>query len=208
MRPLRYHFPLSLLLGLVGLAVCTTGCERADSISGPDDPGSGNGDTQTATLSDIRISEVHEQEQWVELVNTGDGSVDISDGWICVIGLYDQIRDLTVVAGDTDLTLDPGGSVAVEWDEITAESGAVSFYRSQGFGDAENIVDYVRWGADSGGGRESVAASAGIWNQGDFVEATAANATVSFFGNDLRDNDNPDSWGAGIPSPASPNVRR
>jgi hypothetical protein len=191
-------------VSLVFILACTTGCERADPMTAQNGNG-GNGD---ATLSDIRISEVHEQAQWVELVNTGEGPVDISDGWICVIGFYDQIRDLPVVNGDADLTLPPGGSVAVEWDQITAGSGAVSFYRRQGFGDTENIVDYVRWGADSGGGRESVAASAGIWNQGDFVEATSPDATVSFFGDDLRENDDPDTWGAGIPSPASPNVRR
>lgn len=193
---------LAFLLG--GLAVCTSACERADPLTGQN--GDDNGGQ--ATLSDIRINEVHEQEQWVELVNTGDGPVDITQGWICVIGFYDRIQDLTVVAGDDDLTLDPGGAVAVEWDQITAESGAVSFYRRQGFGDAENIVDYVRWGADSGGGREPVAADAGIWSQGNFVEATSTDATISFFGENLQENEDPEDWGAGTPSPASPNVRR
>lgn len=188
--------------GLVFTLVCTAGCERANPMTAQ------NGGGGDATLSDIRISEVYEQEQWVEIVNTGEGPVDISDGWICVIGFYDRIRDLPVVDGDADLTLAPGGAVAVEWDRITAGNGAVSFYRSQGFSDADNIIDYVRWGADSGGGRESVAANAGVWNQGDFVEATPAGATVSFFGDDLRENDSPDNWEAGIPSPASPNVRR
>lgn len=191
----------SFILGVLIFAMCVTGCERADPLTS---------DGTQGTLRDIRINEVHEQEQWVEFVNTGDGSVDLSDGWICIIGVYNQIRELNVIArdddSDGDLTLDPGEMIAVEWDELTAGNGAVSFYRRQGFSNEENIVDYVRWGKDSAGGREGVAGDAGIWTTGDFLGATAADATVSFFGESVRTNDQPGDWNAGAPTPAAPNT--
>lgn len=97
--------------------------------------------------------------------------------------------------------------IAVEWDELTARNGAVSFYLRQGFSNEENIVDYVRWGEDSAGGREGVAADAGIWTTGNFLAPTSADATISFFGDSVRANDQPDDWAPGTPTPAAPNTR-
>lgn len=166
-------------------------------------------------LTDLRITEISEGEQWVEIVNTGDGSVDVSAAELCANFAYEEVQDLTVKAhddkGDEDLTLDAGEFLALEWDQVDADNGDMGLYLSgtsgSGFGDPENIIDYVRWGSDaSEADREDVAVDAGIWTEGDFVEPAREGATIAFLGDDPKMNDDPADWGEGNPTPAGGNT--
>lgn len=189
-----------LAVALTAMALFLVGCDDGSNPVEPDPPAEND-------LSVIRITEVSEENQWVEFVNIGDSPIDVSDGFLCVQGSYARVGDQPVVESDGNFTLDPGEWIAVEWDQIAAGNGTVAFYQNNDdFGAAENIVDYVRWGPDSGGGRESVAVDAGIWAMGDFVDAAPARQTLSFFGESAQRNDAPTDWGAGNPTPGAGNA--
>lgn len=167
-------------------------------------------------LADIRITEVHEGEQWFEIVNTGDGPVDVSLAELCANLRYEEVQDLNVRAfadmGDENLTLEAGEFLALEWGEIDADNGDLGLYQSGtggfgGFGNSDNIIDYVRWGPDGGeADREDVAVDAGIWTAGDFIESAQAGATIAFLGDDPEMNNDPADWKEGNPTPASGNT--
>lgn len=161
-------------------------------------------------LTDIRISEISESEQWVELVNTADGPVDISAGLLCANIRYEENQNLTVFehddSGDQDLTLEAGEFIALEWNQIDADDGDISLYDegTSDFSDAENIIDYVRWG-DSGTDRQDEAVAAGIWTDGASVEAAQEGGTIAFLGDNVRENDDVSDWDEGLATPASAN---
>lgn len=165
------------------------------------------------SLDDIRITEIQDEgEQWLELVNTGDGPVDVSDAQLCAaVGTYEDVGSLDVKESDGNLTLDAGEYIALNWGEIKSDNGDLGLYQSgtsgSGFGDSDNIIDYVRWGSDgSEAEREDVAVGAGIWTEGDFVESAQSGATIAFLNGDPAMNDDPDDWGEGNPTPGSGNV--
>jgi hypothetical protein len=161
------------------------------------------------TLDAIRITEVHETEQWVELQNTGDAPVDISTAQFCANFRYPEVQQLAIFAtddmGDGDLTLASNEFIALEWDQIDASSGDIALYVEGPFGDPDNIIDYVRWG-DSGADREDVAVDAGIWTQGASAEAAPSEATIAFLGDDPAMNDTASDWKEGQPTPAAQNT--
>jgi len=194
--------PLGLLcLSLLALPSC-------DSSGGNDNGGEPPPDAPD--ISALRITEVNEQDGWVELVNTGNETVDISEAWLCANRVYERLNALTVAAGD--LMLDSGERVAVEWDRIAAGDGDLGIYLSGtenpgGFSNADQIVDYLRWGEGAGDtGRQGVAVDAGIWTEGDAVSAAADGATISFFGDDPASNDAVADWGDGEPTPGDANA--
>jgi len=166
-------------------------------------------------LSDIRITEISESGQWFELKNTASGSVDISAAELCANFDYEEAQNLTVEAyddtGNEDLTLAAGEYIALQWDEIDPDNGDFGLYEAGtsggGFGNADNIIDYVRWGPDeSEADRQNVAVDAGIWTDGDFVEAAQEGGTIAFLGDDAAANDDPADWDEGNPTPAAGNV--
>lgn len=173
----------------------------------------GVGTATGQSLGDIRLTEVHEGEQWVEIVNTGSSAVDVSTAELCANFSYEEVQDLTVKAydgqGNQDLTLEAGEYLALEWGEVDADNGDLGLYQSGtsggGFGDSENIIDYVRWGS-SGADRENVAVGADIWTEGDFVGSAQEGASIAFLGDDPTTNDNPEDWGEGTPTAGSGNV--
>ena len=57
--------------------------------------------------------------------------------------------------------------------DLEAARGSVSLFVSLKETDENNLVDYVRWGADPGFGEE-LAVAAGIWTAGQSVDVTAA----------------------------------
>jgi hypothetical protein len=164
-------------------------------------------------LSDIRITEISESGQWFELKNTASGSVDISAAELCANINYAEAQALTVEAyddtGNQDLTLAAGEYIALQWNEIDADNGDFGVYEAgtSNFADPDNIIDYVRWGPDeSQADRQDVAVGAGIWTDGDFVEAAQEGGTIAFLGDDAAANDDPADWDEGNPTPAAGNV--
>ncbi len=111
---------------------------------------------------------------WVTLVNTSDGPIDVGGWFICQRPSYWPLPDVCIApgqrliinaaAGDaTDGVLFAGGGIGALLD-----SGEIGLYDSANFGDAGSMIAYVGWG--TGGGRKSVARSAGLWQ--DDLEAS------------------------------------
>lgn len=121
---------------------------------------------------EVAINEFSSQGDWVEIVNQGTESADISDFWLCLgPGTYQQISALTVLGGDT--TIPVGGFLVVEYGLPDTDAGLGLYNSNSDFGDATTIADFVQYGA-GGSARENVAVEAGIWTAGEFVTTTVS----------------------------------
>jgi hypothetical protein len=192
----RFH-AVSKVLALFALALIVmiaVGCDGGDS--GMDDPPE---QPPQGSVADVRINEIHEGDQWVELLNTGDAEVDVSDLWLCVRPEYSQVSDLNVLAGTT--TVPAGGYVVVEWSAIQSGTGEVGLYETDAFADANAMLDYVQYGA-AGQGRASVAVAAELWDEGAYATGAAEGQTLAFLGGGTAAVDN---WGFGMPTQGAEN---
>jgi len=171
--------------------VLAAGCDGGGSMEEPP--------PEEGSVDDVRINEIHEGDQWVELFNTGDASVDVSDLWLCVRPNYTQIADLNALSGST--TIPAGGFLVVEWDAIQSGEGEVGLYESDAFASSDAMLDYVQYGA-AGQGRASVAVAAGLWTEGMFVASAAEGQTLAFFGGGSTPVEN---WGFGAPTQGTAN---
>ena len=153
----------------------------------------------------IRINEVSYNTAfegvttWVELYNTGTAEVPAADYWLCNFPTYEQLGNLTVLAGT--LNIPPDGYLVVAFSGLGVGDGEVGLYTSQAFGSADAMIDYVQYGS-AGHERASVAAQAGLWDTGTFGAAVESGQTLSFFGNGSNSAEN---WGAGQPTAGAPN---
>jgi len=112
-RTLRLPQTIALLLLIILLIL--TGCDNGSNPVEPDPPVEDD-------LSVVRITEVSEGNQWVELYNAGTEPVDVSSAWLCIPNGYQRVGDQSIV-GPGDYVLDPGEWVAVEYSEIAADAG-------------------------------------------------------------------------------------
>jgi hypothetical protein len=130
----------------------------------------------------VVISELDLIGDKVELVNAGPGNVDLTGYFLCnrltgapfYVALTTSLIDLPH-STDNNLLLAPGDVMTLQLTAsfITDASGEFGLYlNNTSFGNAANIVDYVGWGAD--GVRDSVAATAGIWVNGTFVNVAGS----------------------------------
>ncbi|WP_411029575.1 hypothetical protein [Spongiimicrobium sp. 3-5] len=154
------------------------------------EPTFGSQNTIVAPEMSITINEVEYLGDKVELYNSGNISVDLSDYQLCLApGTYRRVGDLPV---DGDLVLAPGAFLVATYDQINTPAGQINntngtgglglYINNSGFGDASTIMDFVQWGA-SASIRENVAVTAGIWTAGDFVEVIlGANNSIAFDG--------------------------
>jgi hypothetical protein len=99
--------------------------------------------------------------------NNGDEDYDLAGHWICNRPTYSQLPNEV---------LGPGDAVEVEASAVrlSADSGELALYRSDGFSNAEDIIRYVQWGTDAHG-RTATAISGGVWQSGDFVDNQGGN---------------------------------
>lgn len=132
-----------------------------------------------AAAQSVRINEIDPAGNWVELHNAGDAEVDVAGWQFCNRPAYAAIGDLEVVAGST--TIPAGGYLVVRWDAIHAGGPELGLYTSSQFGSADALVDYVEYGA-AGGGRESVAVEAGLWEAGTFMDVPAEGSSLAYMG--------------------------
>ncbi|MFQ5602580.1 MAG: FlgD immunoglobulin-like domain containing protein [bacterium] len=150
-----------------------------------------------ATLSaQVRINEVllSSSGNQVELKNFGDVAVDVSGWFLCSRFNYPAIATLTVLSGSR--TIPPGGLLALGGLTLNNASADLGLYTTNSnFAIPDNMEDFVQWGG-AGNGRESVAATKGIWSSGDFVPAVVDGHSIEYDGSgnspeDWFDQDNP-----------------
>jgi len=126
---------------------------------------------------------------WVELINRGNLPVDISGWFLCSQFNYPLIDAGDILSGNPDLTLDPGEIIALRADIDLATAADLGLYQTAAFADPSALVDFVQWGTDADVGRVDVAATKGIWPQGqagvfDFVDAGAVRESVGWCGSE------------------------
>jgi len=131
----------------------------------------------TALAQDVRINEVNLSGGWIELHNAGEEAVDVSAYQFCNRPAYAAVGDLEVVSGE--MTIEPGGFLVLNWDAIAGDTAELGLYTSASFSSADAMVDYLAWGG-AGGGRESVAAEAGLWAEGDFAAMPEAEQSLVY----------------------------
>lgn len=127
--------------------------------------------------TDLAITEVVFGDH-VTITNVGDAMVSVDEMWLCNRPSYTPIS----------VSLAPGESQTIDAASLggLAEGGGeAALYTSNSFGDSAAIVDYVSWGG--GGGRGSVASGAGIWTDGDSVDAGGAGISAPSGGDSSAD---------------------
>lgn len=112
----------------------------------------------------IIINEIDITNGWVELHNTSDATLDVSQLRLCKVPSYADISDLPILNGSTTMT--PGSYVVVSWPSgISSSFAELGLYKSSGsFSIADNMIDYVKYGSASPVGRASLAVSIGVWD--------------------------------------------
>ena len=124
----------------------------------------------TAVLqSQVRLTEVNPSSETLKIKNFGMMSVNISSYMICD---HDSNYRAATNMG-APMTLMPNAEVTLSTNtnniKIDSAAGNLALYRNaMNYASTSNMLDFVQWGAPSGG-RESVAASKGIWNMGMFL---------------------------------------
>jgi hypothetical protein len=108
----------------------------------------------------------------VTLTNSSGADVSVDGLWLCNRPAYTALTG-TIAAGGT---LEVAAS---ELGGLGADGGEAALYTAQDFENSEAIVDYVQWG--TGGGREGVAVTAGIWDEGGSVEPDPEFGAIEYF---------------------------
>lgn len=146
----------------------------------------------TGSSSDVVINEVYylgnQGEDWIELKNIGNGTVDITNWWFCARFSYKQLSDgMEILQGDT--ILGPGEIVVLRsWTDLdptpndpnpSSRGSDLGLYKDDNggrpsFDNGDFLVDFVQWGTAEDVGRSDVAAGKGIWpeisnGQYDFI---------------------------------------
>lgn len=118
-------------------------------------------------VASVILNEVGYLGNYLELYNNGNTAVDVSDYFLCLgPGTYRRVGDLEV---EGELEIQPGAFLNIAYEMPNAIGGVGLYANNTGFGDPANILDFVQWGA-AGSPRENVAADAGIWTAGEYVE--------------------------------------
>lgn len=179
-----------VLLGALALVAAACG--------GSDDPTTTTAADQTTTAAPeettttsaseggaaFAVTEVVFGDQgYVAITNIGDVAGNLEGLQLCqrptYFGIPSQelapgetlyVTATTVVGLDVDgPVIDAGG----RFGSLNASSGEIGLYLNRAFGSSDSIVSYVEWGS-TGHPRSGVAVGAGIWGDGDFVDAGGA----------------------------------
>ena len=129
----------------------------------------------------VAISEITASGE-VEIINTSNETIDLSNYWLCDRPSYEQLGNLTVSCGD--LNLAAGASVTVITSSITVNPAGdeMAIYSSSSFGSSTAIIDYVIWGNRSGSTREPTASQAGIWTTDQRAPAFSSTESLNWDG--------------------------
>jgi len=132
---------------------------------------------QQVLAQSVRINEVNPSGHWLELKNTGDEPVDVSDLWLCNRPTYTRVSGLKIISGE--MVIPAGGFLVVEWAGVRDNKAELGLYSGNNFGNSQEMLDYLEYGG-AGGGRESVASTAGLWDAGTFVTLPEDGASIIF----------------------------
>ena len=125
----------------------------------------------------VRLLIVDPTTGTVGLKNFGNSEVDISSHRLCHLFNYPVISSLTIINGDPS-SLAAGETLVVTGVPLNATASDLGFYLPTGaFSDPNSMLDFTQWGS-SGNGRESVAVSKGIWDEGTFISGPAPYAYI------------------------------
>lgn len=142
--------------------------------------------------TDVEINEVFylgdASEDWIELRNVGQDTVDISAWWFCTRFAYRPLSSQTILVGD-DLMLDPGEIIVLTAGvDINSTIGAdMGLYITNSFGNSNNMVDFLQWTTPNRVGRSNEAITRDFWigdinGPVDFIDGASGNQSVSFCG--------------------------
>lgn len=197
----------NLLLG-VGVFVLLLLARIAWATDGPNRP--------TAN-EDIAINEVFYKgatsaEDWIELRNTGNENIDVSNWWFCARFDYERVGALQRIVGD-DFILTPGELLVVRpWTDLDDSASDLALYIDGNFFSASSLVDFVQWGSGASIGRANVAVSKGIWRQlspgqFDFVPGAGTGQSIAWSGTNSGGGllTHSQDWSAGAPSQGNTN---
>ena len=108
---------------------------------------------------------------WIELRNSGNGQVDVSNWQFCATFSYKALSEMTIIepttgqaraASAADLILDPGEHLVLRsWMDLSSASD-LAIYMAPDFANASALVDFVQWGTGEDVGRADVAAAKGF----------------------------------------------
>ena len=148
----------------------------------------GDPEPQPDPKPSIALKEIrYNQNDRFEISNLGTSTIDISDWWVCSRLTYAQLNTLTLEDGN--LNLAPGASVILSGFSLDDDEADLGIFNTNSFTSSDAIIDFVQWG-NSGQGRESVAAAAGIWTAGQFVPDVADGSSIEYDGT----GDSPSDW--------------
>jgi len=130
-----------------------------DNVPGVEEP--------STQIASVVLNEVEYLGNRVEIFNNGQVTVDLEGYFLCLgPGRYRPVRELE---REGNLQLEAGEYLTLEYNMPNEEGGLGLYRNNAGFGNADNIVDFVQWGA-AGSPRENVAVEAQLWTTGEFVE--------------------------------------
>lgn len=153
-------FRNSLLSGLLLSALMITSCSDDDNNVVEPEP-------EPVPISVVLNEVQYQTNDFVEILNTGSNSADLSDYWLCLgPGTYQRIGDITAQSGSIT-NLQPGEYLVLPYN-MPDDNAGLGLYSTNTFASADAIVDFVQYGT-AGAARESVAVEAGIWTLGEFV---------------------------------------
>lgn len=135
-----------------------------------DEPAFASGGT-----ADLAITEVVFDDH-LTITNLGADAVSVDGLWLCNRPNYVPMPTALIA---------PGESIDISDLSISVGGGEVALYTSNSFDDSSAMLDYVAWGG--GGGRASVAVDAGLWPDGDTVDAGSASISAPSGGSSAAD---------------------
>ncbi len=110
----------------------------------------------------VIINELNLDGQWVELKNTGNAPIDVSNWELCDRPSYAKISNLTILSGVNPIPAD--SYLVIQWNPISDAVGELALYIARPFGTTGNIRDYTVYGGLPGSSRIGVAVNAGVWD--------------------------------------------
>ena len=170
-------------------ATTTTTTEPATTTTAPaDTTTTAPADTTTTSTAEagavFAVTEVVFGDQgYVAVTNIGTEAGNVGGHQLCQRPLYFEIPSQELAPGETlyvtteeVVGLDVDGPVISadgRFGSLSAGNGEMGLYTDNNFGSSSSIVSYVEWGS-TGHPRSGVAVGAGIWGDGDFVDAEGA----------------------------------
>ena len=124
----------------------------------------------------LEISEIS-NDGTVEIVNTSDNAVDVSNYWLCNRPAYSRFNTLNIECGQ--LNVAAGESLTVSGFSLNSAGDELGIYTNSSFGSASGLLDYVIWGDRQGGTRETVAVAAGLWTLGQRADAISPGQSLN-----------------------------